>query len=120
MDFQKALAERNRKNAFAQEIGFVLDNMSYGKAEGSLEIEERHLNLMGAVHGGALFTIADTAAGAAAFSTGKLAVTLDAQINYIRFAKPESSPLRVRAEIIGRIRIIFITSSIFCQDDTLL
>ena len=92
MDFQKALAERNRKNAFAQEIGFVLDNMSYGKAEGSLEIEERHLNLMGAVHGGALFTIADTAAGAAAFSTGKLAVTLDAQINYIRFAKPESSP----------------------------
>ena len=36
------------------------------------------------VHGGALFSLGDTAAGAASFATGRDSVTLSASINYIK------------------------------------
>ena len=41
-------------------------------------------NFMGTMHGGALFTLADVAAGTALISHGSLCVTLNSAINYIR------------------------------------
>ena len=47
-------------------------------------IDEQILNVHGFVHGGALFSLADTVAGAASFATGRDSVTLTGTINYIK------------------------------------
>lgn len=49
-----------------------------------MDLDEQLLNIYGLVHGGALFSLADTAAGAASFTTGRDSVTLNSSINYIR------------------------------------
>ena len=46
----------------------------YAKVE--MIIDEQILNVHGFVHGGALYSLADTAAGAASFATGRDSVTL--------------------------------------------
>lgn len=53
----------------------------YAKVE--MIIDEQILN----VHGGALYSLADTAAGAASFATGRDSVTLSGTINYIKPGK---------------------------------
>ena len=57
----------------------------YGKVE--MIIDEQILNVHGFVHGGALYSLADTAAGAASFATGRDSVTLSGTINYIKPGK---------------------------------
>lgn len=47
-------------------------------------IDEQILNVHGFVHGGALYSLADTAAGAASFTSGRDSVTLSGTINYIK------------------------------------
>ena len=53
------------------------------EAEGTLEIRPESLNPMGIVHGGALVALADTVAGCAAFTCGKICVTLDCTMQYL-------------------------------------
>lgn len=50
------------------------------------EVRDESLNPYGMVHGGFLFGLADTAAGIAAPSTGRKAVTLNANIEYLHAA----------------------------------
>ncbi len=47
------------------------------------EVREESLNPYGMVHGGFMFGLADTAAGVAARSSGKKAVTLSSHIEYL-------------------------------------
>jgi acyl-CoA thioesterase len=48
--------------------------------------QDIHTNLYGAVHGGALASLADTAMGIACATVGKRVVTLEFNMNYIRSA----------------------------------
>ena len=57
----------------------------YAKVE--MIMDEQILNVHGFVHGGALYSLADTAAGAASFATGRDSVTLSGTINYIKPGK---------------------------------
>ena len=57
----------------------------YAKVE--MIIDEQILNVHGFVHGGALYSLADTAAGAASFANGRDSVTLSGRINYIKPGK---------------------------------
>ena len=57
----------------------------YAKVE--MIIDEQILNVHGFVHGGALYSLADTAAGAASFAPGRDSVTLSGTINYIKPGK---------------------------------
>ncbi len=87
VDFEKLLAERNRSNPFAQYVGVVITKIEEGYAEASLEIREEHLNPVGYVHGGVLYTMADVAAGAATVSLGSHAVTVSGEYHYLAPAK---------------------------------
>ena len=49
---------------FAELVGFEVFPESDGTGKGQLIVSERHLNPNGVVHGGALFTLVDTAMGA--------------------------------------------------------
>ena len=72
---------------FAQKNGIELIEVSSGGARVSMQIEERHKNSHGTVHGGALFTLADCAFALASNSHGIPASAINAHISYMTAAK---------------------------------
>jgi acyl-CoA thioesterase len=73
-----------RKDQFAARCGITIDEVRPGFARCSMPITNDHLNGLGSVMGGAVFTLADFAFGAAANSHGTLAVSLQVSISYLR------------------------------------
>ncbi len=65
-------------------LGMKITDLGVGWAKGEMEIKERHLNPMGSVHGGFLFTLADSIGGTAAWTRGNLVSTTNASFNYFR------------------------------------
>lgn len=81
MDYDRLLALRNQ--GFAKEIGLKMTCLREGYATGELEIREQHINPIGSVHGGVLFTMTDTIGGAAAVSRGRWSTTVSGDIHYV-------------------------------------
>lgn len=65
-------------------------------------VTEESLNPYGMVHGGFLFGLADTAAGVAARSSGKKAVTLSSHIEYLHACHGSKIKAVVEAVKIGK------------------
>ena len=66
-DLEKYLRERRmRKNAFTEHNFFELESVETDRVVYRLDIREESRNPYGMVHGGALYTLADDAAGTAA------------------------------------------------------
>jgi uncharacterized protein (TIGR00369 family) len=68
-------------------IGLELDSAKEGESLFHLDVEERHANPMGTVHGGIICDLADAAMGMAFASTlaeGESFTTLELKINYTR------------------------------------
>ncbi len=81
----QALMERlNSSSQFLQSNDMRVTEVRHGFAKVEMIIDEQILNIHGFVHGGALFSLADTVAGAASFATGRDSVTLTGTINYIK------------------------------------
>ncbi|WP_130869637.1 PaaI family thioesterase [Intestinimonas massiliensis (ex Afouda et al. 2020)] len=76
-------------------------------AEGELEIRTDTQNPMGMVHGGALFTLADTVAGTAAFTTGRTCVTLDSSMQFLSAAKGNKVFCVAAPKKIGRTILVY-------------
>lgn len=72
---------------FISKNGFKIAKLTEEECVLEYEIKEDGLNPMGMVHGGLLFGLADTSAGALAFYTGKKCVTTSANMNYLNPAK---------------------------------
>lgn len=75
------MLERDR---FAAEAGITLLTVSEGRARARLELGPSHLNGVGIVQGGAIFTLADFAFAAASNSRGRVAVALDVSISFVK------------------------------------
>jgi acyl-CoA thioesterase len=73
-------------DAFAREMGVDLVMVAPGRARVKMEVRDRHLNSHGTVHGGALFTLADTAFALASNSHGIPAAAINAHISYLKAA----------------------------------
>lgn len=58
-----------------------------GYCKARMKIEDKHLNTVDVVHGGALFTLADLAFAVASNSHGQVALAINAHITYLRAAK---------------------------------
>lgn len=99
MDYEKLIAFHNRENPFTKEMGVHVIEIREGYAKLKLDVEKGHTNALGIVHGGCLFTVADSACGVAASSYEKKSVTVNACINYL------SPALRVK-ELIGEATVI--------------
>ncbi len=82
MDFEKLKEIRNK--GFINEIGFDTTEIREGYARGEVTLAPKHGNPIGSIHGGVIFTIADTIGGAAATSRGRYVTTLSGNINYLR------------------------------------
>jgi acyl-CoA thioesterase len=72
---------------FAKNSGIKLVEAKNGEAIAKMEINNIHLNGLGLVHGGALFTLADFTLGAAVNSLGGAHVTMSANIHFVKSAK---------------------------------
>jgi acyl-CoA thioesterase len=75
-----------KKDNFIVNIGIELLEISPGYAKAKLEIEERHLNALKTVQGGALFTLADIAFAAAINAHGNAAVVINANMSFVKAA----------------------------------
>jgi acyl-CoA thioesterase len=73
-------------DAWAQESGIGLIDVSAGRAKVRMTIEKRHMNGNGTVHGGVIFTLADTAFALASNSHGIPAAAINAHISYVKSA----------------------------------
>jgi acyl-CoA thioesterase len=83
-------------DAWARETGIELVEVSTGRAMIRMRIDARHLNSHGTVHGGAIFTLADTAFALASNSHGIPAAAINAHISYVKSAT--SGVLHANAE----------------------
>lgn len=71
---------------FTKDIGFQLLKKEKGSVEGMLSIEPRHKQLQGFVHGGVIATLADVAAGLAAYTLvpeNAAPMTAEIKISYL-------------------------------------
>ena len=84
IDFHKLVQYRNERNPFSVDAGVEIIEIKEGYAKAVLRGDERKVNPIGSVHGGCLFTLADTTAGSAATSHGVWMTTLDADIHFMR------------------------------------
>jgi acyl-CoA thioesterase len=73
-------------DAWAQEAGIELLEVSPGRAKVRMRIAGWHKNSHGTVHGGAIFTLADTAFALASNSHGIPAAAINAHISYMKAA----------------------------------
>jgi acyl-CoA thioesterase len=72
------------RDRFCEFIGVELLEVEEGRAKTKLEIKEHHLNGVGTVQGGAIFTLADLAFAAAANSHGTIAVGINVDVSYVK------------------------------------
>ena len=96
MDLEKYRDRFNRENEFLKLIGAEVTVLREGYAEVEMETAPKLANVNKTVHGGVIFSLADTAVGIASKSYGFGSVTLEGKINYLRPIGPESG--RIRAE----------------------
>ncbi len=74
----------NRPHQFAYENGITITQLEPGLARGELKVGEDSVNPHGQVHGGALYTLADTTAGCCACSRGGSCVTSSNSMEFLR------------------------------------
>jgi acyl-CoA thioesterase len=80
----ESLRRHFENDRFAAANGMRLVELRPGYAKTTLQVEDRHLNNLGTVQGGAIFTLADFAFGVAAKTGGKAAVAVNAAISFLR------------------------------------
>lgn len=98
MDLEAYRKTFNKTSNFLQLIGAELTVLREGYAQVELVSQEKHRNVNGTVHGGILFSLADTAVGAASKSGGRASVTLEGKLNMIRPASVEGERLTAVAK----------------------
>ncbi len=91
--------------ALARLLGIRPASMGDGRARFELTVREAHLNPNGVAHGGVIYSLADTAMGAALFSAlerGQSCTTLEIKINYL--APVTSGELAAEASVVARTK----------------
>ncbi len=83
-DQKKIMDHINAKNKFLEASQMRVVEISDGYARVECFPDENAHNMFHFVHGGVIFSLADTAAGAASQSSGRSSVTLSSSIDFIR------------------------------------
>ena len=68
----------------AKHLGIELMQVGEGSALARMVVGDQHLNSLGTVHGGAIFSLADYAFAAACNSYGTVAVAINVSISYVQ------------------------------------
>jgi 1,4-dihydroxy-2-naphthoyl-CoA hydrolase len=90
-DYAEVANRTLRENPATSLLGFEAASVTYGRAVLKLEVQAKHRQLHGVVHGGILAALADTAGAIAVYTTvprGTALATVELKINYLE-AVPE-------------------------------
>jgi acyl-CoA thioesterase len=98
----KAIKDHFANDRFAATNGIRLLDVQPGWARASMDIEDRHLNSVEVVQGGAIFTLADSAFAAACNSGGRVALAVSTNLSFLRSTR--SGKLVAEAIEIARSR----------------
>ena len=105
-------------NHFGELIGLEFTTIENGASHCQLEVKESHLNPHRVVHGGVLYSLADTGMGGALFSSldsGQRCATLEIKISYYHFVT--SGVLSCTSRVIQKSRRFgFMESEVFNDD----
>jgi acyl-CoA thioesterase len=96
------IAKVFERDQFARENGMRVVQVRLGFARTEMTVEPRHLNSVGVLQGGALFTLADLAFAVASNSHGVVALACQADMTW--FKAVASGKLTATAEEIARTR----------------
>lgn len=96
------IAKVFERDRFARENGMRVVQVRLGFARTEMTVEPRHLNSVGVLQGGALFTLADLAFAVASNSHGVVALACQADMTW--FKAVASGKLTATAEEIARTR----------------
>lgn len=104
---------------YAKLSGIELLSVSSGVAIAQMPIQPHHLNAVGSVQGGAIFTLADLAFAAASNAHGKVAVAINVSITYMKAVS--SGTLRAEArEVSANPKLASYTVNVFDEHNTLI
>lgn len=84
------IRQRFAADRFAAHSGIVIEEAREGYARCSMPLEPYHLNALGSVQGGALFTLGDFAFAVASCCGQQKAVSLSNTISYMKPAKGQT------------------------------
>lgn len=71
-------------DAFPKKLGIRFGRIAPGYAEAVLTIDDSLLNSLGMTHGGVIFSLADTAFGAAGNTHGRVSVAIHADVSFLQ------------------------------------
>lgn len=85
---QQRILLRFRQDPYADLLGMELLEVRPGYSLMSMVVREDMVNFHGIPHGGAIFSLADSAFAAASNSHGQMSVALNIEISYLRMVVP--------------------------------
>lgn len=83
MDHKKFITYINSFLGYNRHNGITLVELEEGHSVVEVKLTRESMNPQGSAHGGLMFSLADTAAGCACLSHGRVAVTLSGSANYL-------------------------------------
>ena len=98
-DILQHLKARHEHGKYHQLHGLQILSLSDGYAKVFMPPSPNILNPLGNVHGGAIYTLCDVAAGTAAASRGRVGVTLSSSMSYLRPGHREEGLLAKTQEL---------------------
>ncbi len=103
------------KFPLADYLGLKIEVLEKGSSSASLDVDEKHLNPNGVVHGATIFTMVDTGMGAATFSAleeGKHCASIEVHIRFLRAVS--DGKLRAETEVIkSGSRVVQLKSDVY-------
>ena len=109
LDFLRAIAAGGQGAPIAELLEFRPDEIEHGRVVFVGAPDRRHYNPIGAVHGGYLATLLDSAMGCAVHSTlpaGRGYTTVELKVNYVRPLTDRTGPVRAEGKVVhvgGRV-----------------
>ncbi|WP_439860578.1 PaaI family thioesterase [Pseudomonas sp. MBLB4136] len=107
-------------SAFSKLLGMTIDKAENGESQVRMSMQDHLLNLHGRMHGGALFSLIDTALGQASHSLfgGQAgSMTLECKVNYIRAV--EEGEIICNARVLNAGRKVHVLEARVQQGDKL-
>lgn len=101
----EALRRRAEREPYAKLLGLELVKVEDGYALVRMPFTEKHRNIHGRCHGGALFSLIDEAFQFASNAGGRIEIALNVNVSYLK-APDDGDILQAEAKLVGRSRRI--------------
>lgn len=83
------LKELFSNDPYAKSLGITIEELKPGYAKVRMQLDASHMNFIGFVHGGAIFSLLDQAFAAASNSHNYSSVAISMSVNFVNAPKPD-------------------------------